>query len=107
MSDTYQLIEHFKEELSKSRREALNANLLLIETQKALAQVKQERDESRRRRDELLGAKTKIEPSRLEIAAMILSGLSFGKGLHLNTSPKEAVWLADALIAEARKEVAK
>lgn len=50
---------------------------------------------------------TKPEPSRLEIAAMILSGHSSGEGLSLNTCPKDAVWLADALIAEARKEVAK
>ena len=108
MIDTHQLIEHFKEELSKARREALNANLLLIETQRALAQVKQQRDESQGRRDELLKAKTKPEPSRLEIAAIILSGLAAGSGLSLNTSPKEAIWLADALIAEAaRKEVAK
>ena len=70
-------------------------------------QAEDERDELKLRLEQLQSALTRPEPSRLEIAAIILSGLAAGSGLSLNTSPKEAIWLADTLIAEARKEVAK
>jgi hypothetical protein len=53
---------------------------------------------------------TKPEPGRLEIAAMIYAANIAHHGICLRAgeSPKEAAFRkADALIAEARKEVAK
>jgi len=83
---------------------------VFADLQAELAAVKRERDESRRRWDELLGAKTKPEPSRLEIAAMLSPAVvQMGCAMDLDAQDFAAALLqvTDALIAKARKEVAK
>lgn len=54
-------------------------------------------------------AQVRPEPSRLEIAAMVLSGLAADHLLESSREGciKESIYMADALIAEAAKEVTK